>query len=78
MVRVAELEYGFTGVAGVELDGARVGKRVIRAAREREINAVVNDDVTEEIGLYINDIHLAHIIPTINLNLRAAAVVDKR
>ena len=34
LVRVAELEYGFTGVTGVELDGARVSKRVIRAARE--------------------------------------------
>ena len=76
LVRVAELEDGFAGVARVEVDGARVDERVVRAARERQVDAVVDDDVAEEVGLAVDDVHLAGVAPGVDLDLRAAAVVD--
>ena len=78
MVRVAELQDGFAGVARVELDGTRVDERVVRAAREREVDAVVDDDVAQEVGLPVDDVHLTGIAAGVDLDLRSAAVVDHR
>ena len=78
LVGVAEPEHGLAGGAGVERDGGGVDERVVPAAGEGKVDAVVDEDAAAELVLRVDDVELAGVEARIDLDAGAAAVVEHR
>ena len=78
LVRVAEGELGLAAGGRVEGDRGGVDEGVVPAAREGKVDAVVDQDVAEELVLTVDHVDFARVEAGVDLDAGAAAVVDHR
>ena len=76
LVGVAEAEHRFARRTGVERDRGGVDEGVVLAAGEGKVDAVVDHDVAVEIVLAVDDVDFTGVEPRVDLDARAAAIVD--